>query len=152
MLDWRARFDSSYAAAYHPWLVISRRDDVRDALQRIPPSSVAAGVIAATEASFGVPHGPANRLAEGVLKVDDPVTPARHGELHQEGINVYLPERDGVRLTAARTLSRDRFVRQLSVRRLMLLLRKTLLRQMQRVVFEPNNAALRAGTLKFAVL
>src|SRR5690606_6909528 len=52
-------------------------------------------------------------------------------------------ERDGIRLTAARTLSRDPQWRQLSVRRLVTMLRRTLYRQMQWAVFEPNDARLR---------
>jgi len=83
-------------------------------------------------------------LAAQVVGVDDVVSPARHDELHPQGINVYLRERDGVRLTAARTLSRDPSFRQLSVRRLITMIERALEQQMQWVVFEPNNAALRA--------
>ncbi len=71
------------------------------------------------------------------------VTPARHDELHQNAINVFLHERDGARLTAARTLSPDPAYRQLSVRRLMTMLRRVLYRQMQWAVFEPNDVRLR---------
>src|SRR6185503_9662674 len=143
ILAWRARFDSAFAAAYHPWLKVSRRDDSRDALLPVPPSAVAAGVIARQELAFGVPHGPANVIAAEVISLDDRVSPARHDELHPQGINVYLQERDGVRLTAARTLSRIPSLRQLSVRRLLTMIKRALEQQMQWVVFEPNNTALR---------
>jgi uncharacterized protein len=143
ILDWRSRFNSAFGAAYYPWLQIVRRDDQRDALIRVPPSAVAAGIIARQEFAFGVPHGPANVLAEQVVGLDDQVSPARHDDLHPQGINIYLRERDGVRLTAARTLSRDPSFRQLSVRRLLTMIERALERQMQWVVFEPNNAALR---------
>jgi uncharacterized protein len=143
IMQWRAPFNSSYAAAYHPWLMVSRRDDQRDALIRVPPSAVAAGIIAQQETAFGVPHGPANVVAAEVVNVIDHVSPARHDELHQSGVNVYLRERDGIRLTAARTLSRESDYRQLSVRRLMLMLRRTLEQNTQWIVFEPNTAALR---------
>lgn len=144
MLAWRGRFGSDFAAAYHPWLVVSRREDRRDALIRINPSAVAAGIIARREAASGVPYGPANELAAGVVDVDDVVLPARHGVLHQANINVFVRERDGIRLTAARTLSRGRDFRQLSVRRLTTMIVRALEQQMQWTVFEPNNAALRA--------
>jgi hypothetical protein len=143
ILKWRGQFDSAFLAAYYPWLRVSRRDDSRDALVSVPPSAVAAGIIAKQELAFGVPQGPANVLGAEVVSVDDVVAPARHDELHPEGINVYLRERDGIRLTAARTLSRDSSFRQLSVRRLMTMIRRALEQQMQWVVFEPNNAALR---------
>lgn len=144
ILNWRSRFQSSYAAAYHPWLVVVRQDDQRNTPVPLPPSAAAAGIIAQVENTFGVPHGPANVIAAQVLDVRETVSPARHDELHPLGINVYLLERDGVRLTAARTLSADPDFRQLSVRRLLVLLRRTLEQQMQWVVFEPNNSALRA--------
>jgi len=144
ILNWRSRFQSSYAAAYHPWLVVVRQDDQRNIPVPLPPSAAAAGIIAQVENTFGVPHGPANVIAAQVLDVRETVSPARHDELHPLGINVYLLERDGVRLTAARTLSADPGFRQLSVRRLLVLLRRTLEQQMQWVVFEPNNSALRA--------
>jgi uncharacterized protein len=144
MLQWRTAFNSTYAAAYHPWLQVARRDDSRDAIVRVPPSAAAAGIIAKQELAFGVPQGPANVLTAEVIGVDDVVAPARHDELHQQHINVYLRERDGVRLTAARTLSRDPQWRQLSVRRLISMLRRALDQQMQWAVFEPNHRALRA--------
>jgi hypothetical protein len=143
MLYWRGKFDSAYAAAYHPWLNIPRTDDQRGGLVRVNPSAAAAGIIAQREHVFGVPYGPANVLAVDAVSVDDRVSPSRHDELHQHAINVYLMERDGIRLTAARTLSLDPLWRQLNVRRLVTMIRRVLERQMQWSVFEPNNAQLR---------
>lgn len=144
ILQWRTSFQSAYVACYHPWLKVARRDDLRDVLVPIPPSATAAGLIARSEALFGVPHGPANLLAAEIVNVAEVVSPASHDELHPSGINVYLRERDGVRLTAARTLSRDTAYRQLSVRRLITMICRTLDQQTQWMVFEPNNAGLRA--------
>jgi hypothetical protein len=144
ILSWRSRFASAYAAAYHPWLRVSRLDDLRNALVRVNPSALAAGIVARREQLFGVPDGPANEVALGVVDVDERVSPQRHDELHPAGINVFLRERDGVRLTAARTLADDSAYRQLSVRRLMTMLRRVLEQQTQWVVFEPNNESLRA--------
>jgi uncharacterized protein len=143
ILYWRAKFDSAYAAAYHPWLNVARTDDRRDGLVAVNPSAVAAGIIALRESRFGVPYGPANEIAAGVVDATDRVSPSRHDELHQNAINVYLPERDGVRLTAARTLALDQTWRQLNVRRLMTMIRRVLYRQMQWAAFEPNNQKLR---------
>jgi len=144
MLAWRTNFDSSYAAAYCPWVRVARRDDHRDTLIPVPPSAVAAGIIAKQELAFGVPQGPANVLAQEVVSVDDLISAARHDDLHPMGLNVYLREAEGVRLTAARTLSRDPAYRQLTVRRLVMMLRRTIEQRMQWVVFEPNRASLRA--------
>lgn len=143
VLALRSRFDSAWCALYHPWLGVARADDDRDALVALPPSAAAAGILAACELAFGVPHGPANRVAQGVFKPLAHVGPAEHARLHPLGVNVFLQDSDGVRLSAARTLSSDASWRQLSVRRLVLLLRRTLLRQMQWAVFEPHTPALR---------
>jgi uncharacterized protein len=159
ILAWRSRFESSFAAAYHPWLTVTQTEDLGVAPARpghrprgaaaplrlvaVNPAAVAAGVIARREWQYGVPYGPANELTKWVLDVVEPVSPAVHDQLHQSAINVYLKERDGVRLTAARTLSREPSYRQLSVRRLMTMLARALEVQTQWMVFEPNNRALR---------
>ncbi len=142
MLDWRNEFDSAFAAAYHPWLDVATVDDQRDSLVRINPSSFAAGIIAEREIRLGVQHGPANEIAHGAVRVADEVSPERHDELHVNGVNVFVPERDGIRLTGARTLSRRAPLRQLSVTRLLTVLRLALETEMRWAVFEPNNRAL----------
>jgi phage tail sheath protein FI len=143
VLEWRGELHSMYAAAYHPWLRVSRPDDRRDAAIDVNPSALAAGIIAQRALTLGVQYGPANVIAEGVFDVSDRISPARHDALHPNAINVFLHERDGVRLTAARTLSPNADYRQLSVRRLMTMLRRVLYAQMQWAVFEPNSSRLR---------
>jgi hypothetical protein len=123
---------------------VARPEDRRDALIRVPPSAVAAGIIAQRELTWGVPHGPANVLAAAVVDVAESVSAAHHDALHPEGLNVFRREREGVRLTAARTLSRESAWRQLSVRRLVTMIGRALERQMQWTVFEPNAGGLRA--------
>jgi uncharacterized protein len=141
MLAWRTEFDSAYAAAYHPWLQVARGDR---RLVTLNPSAVAAGIVAGREHRLGVPFGPFNELANQVVDVLERVPPARHDELHQVAINVFLRERDGVRLSAGRTLSRDPDYRQLSVRRLVTMLKRAVSEQVQWAVFEPNTPSLRA--------
>jgi hypothetical protein len=140
MLAWRSHFSSAFSAAYHPWVDVVRGD----AKVRLNPSAIAAGVIARRELAFGVPHGPFNELGVRVVDVADVVAPARHDELHQLGINVFLRERDGVRLSAGRTMTGDLAYRQLSVRRLITMIARTLEQEMQWVVFEPDGESLRA--------
>ncbi|MEO6530346.1 MAG: phage tail sheath C-terminal domain-containing protein [Specibacter sp.] len=141
--DWRAGFASSYAAAYFPWLGVPRTGTGRPAIIQVPPSSFAAGIIAARERRRGLSWGPANTLAAGAVRSAEGVTDATHDALHGEGINVYRQERDGLRLSAARTLSTDPEYVQLSVRRLMTMLALALARQGQWLVFEPNTPQLR---------
>lgn len=142
ILKWRSRFRSSYVAAYFPWLMVSQSGDQRDQLIRLNPSAVAAGIIAKQEHLFGVPHGPANCIAQGVVKVDERISPTAHDALHPQGINIFLQEPDGVWLSAGRTLSWDTRFRQLSIRRLLMMIHRMLQQQMQWAVFEPNSPAL----------
>lgn len=144
---WRAHFDSSFAAAYHPWLGVCQMEQASGSAGQavqVPPSAFAAGVIAARERRLTVAWGPANEIAAGAVVAADSITDSEHDRLHLLGINVYRQERDGFRLTAARTLSSDPDYRQLSVRRLMTTIALTLDRQAQWLVFEPNTTDLRA--------
>jgi Bacteriophage tail sheath protein len=144
ILHWRSAIWSSRAAAYHPWLYAARVGEGETSPIEVNPSAVAAGIIARRELADGIPFGPANELGAGIVDVADAVSGPRHDELHQNAVNVFLRERDGVRLTAARTLSADPAYRQLSVRRLVTMIERTLERQLQWLVFEPNTPALRA--------
>ncbi|MCO6455120.1 MAG: phage tail sheath family protein, partial [Pirellulaceae bacterium] len=137
---WRSQFRSSYAAAYHPWPTVV--DPLSGQLIRLNPSAPAAGIVARQALQFGPAQGPANVLVAGAVDVDQVVSPSEHDQLHPLGINVLLRERDGVRLTAARTLAADRRYRQLSVRRLLIMLRRVLEPQMHWMVFEPNGPPL----------
>jgi phage tail sheath protein FI len=144
---WRARFDSAWAAAYHPWLVPARRQDsaLDTTLQRerrLGPAAVAAGIVARREAERGIQWGPANEIARSIIDSAEAEPEGRADALHPRGINCLVRDPDGLRLVAARTLSRQRDWRQLSVRRLVLMLRRTLLAQMQWAVFEPNGERL----------
>src|SRR5436309_1999559 len=46
VLEWRAQFDSGFAAAYHPWLRVAPLGDRRRDLVDLNPSATAAGIIA----------------------------------------------------------------------------------------------------------
>jgi hypothetical protein len=144
--DWRAEFDSSFAAAFHPWLGVPREPapGTRDTAVLVPPSAFAAGIMAERERRLGLSRGPANQLALGAVRAAEGVGEAEADRLHAQSINVFFAERDGFRLTAARTLSSDPDYRQLSVRRLMTMLALTVERHGQWVVFEPNTTALRS--------
>lgn len=137
---WRSLFDSSYAAGYHPWL---RGVDPRDSLALVPPSAVAAGLIARCELREGISRGAANEVASGIVDVTDLVDDDQHAALHRLGVDVFRMETDGVYLASARTLSMDPTWRQLSVRRLLLLIERAVQRQLQWTVFELNDQQLR---------
>ena len=138
--EWRAQLDSAYAAAYHPWLSLPAPFDRTLA---VPPSAVAAGIIARSELTSGIARGPANTVATGVVDVAAPVASEDHGMLHRLGVNVFAIDSDGILLTAARTLSSEAAWRQLSVRRLLLSIERSVRYQLQWCVFENNDDHLR---------
>lgn len=141
---WRARFRSSYAAAYHPWLKVRGEGDRADGLALVPPSAIAAGIIARKELRDGLPAGPANEACSAVVDVAERVPPELHGALHQLGVNVFARSVGSVWLTGARTLSHDPSYRQLTVRRLIVMLRRVLTAQTCWIAFEPHTPGLRA--------
>lgn len=145
--QWRARFDSSWSAAYHPWLLPARRrldgqEGVQARLRPLPPSAVAAGIIARRERERGLQVGPANEVTRQVIHLAESQPEGRVDALMPLGLNCFVREAEGIVLVSARTLSRERDWRQLSVRRLMLMLRRTLLVETQWAVFEPNGPVL----------
>jgi hypothetical protein len=137
---WRRRFASSYAAAYHPWTLIPR-DGMRgdDPLVAVPPSAVAAGIVARTELRWGLSRGPANEVARDVPELTARIVEPERGELHWSSVNVLVMGPQGVVLTGARTLSTERMWRQLTARRVVTMVQRAVARQLQWVVFEPNT-------------
>jgi phage tail sheath protein FI len=109
----------------------------------VNPAAFAAGIISRTEVMYGVPHGPAMSSFAGAVDVTDRVNPGRHAVLHQSGVDVYLLRTDGIWLMGARTVSRDPAWRQLSVRRVVSLVERTVLSELAWTVFEPNDRVLR---------
>lgn len=145
ILRWRTQFNNEFCAAYHPWLKVNQfdqNDNIEADPKIINPSAVAAGIIASTELTKGIAFGPANQIAQSVFALQTHVSNGFHDQIHPMGINVFTAQRDGVWLSAARTLSMQSQWRQLSVVRLMVMLRRALYQQMQWVVFEPNNESL----------
>ena len=145
VMEWRNRFNSRVCAAYHPWLKVTRVspfDQFSQSLMAVNPSAVAAGVIAATELRLSLGHGPANRLLKAVTALDIQVGAEQHNAFHPAGINVLRQQRDGIWLTGARTLSRDKQWCHVSVVRLLQMLKASLYQHMQWLVFEPNSSRL----------
>jgi len=155
--------DLSYAAVYHPWLTTTdalgnARGDVlangpgntAGAIRRVPPDGAVCGVIAAHAVERGVWVAPANVPLQRVLGLQPPIADAEWAELFALGINLIRPEPLDFRVMSAHTLSDEREWLQLSVRRLLILLRKVALERGMAYVFENNDEQLRnAITLTF---
>jgi len=131
---WRRRTDSSYAAYYFPWLR-TRGDD--ESARIVPPSGYLAGCYARRDLE-GVHCAPANIEIEGIADVALRLTEDHLGMLNAEAVNTFRLQR-GVRPWGARTASSDPEWRFITVRRLFIMLRRSLEAGFAWLTFEPNN-------------
>lgn len=141
----RQLYDTTYAALYHPWLVIGDRFGRADDTLAIPPSGHVCGIYARTDNDRGVHKTPANVTVRGVRDVVTRITTGEQDVLNPRHINVIRDFRElnrGIRVWGARTLSSDPEWRYVPVRRLFLFLEKSIERGTQFAVFEPNGLAL----------
>jgi phage tail sheath protein FI len=139
-IAWRERFDSSHASFYFPWIKVRRGEEV---LSPAPASGHIAGLIARTDQIEGVHRAPANQPIEGLVDVAQTVRKRERDLAFDRRVNTLIgfPGR-GIRVWGARTLSSDPAFVQINVRRLFILIRKSIEKYAQWVVFEPNEPAL----------
>ncbi len=131
---WRRRTDSSFCAYYWPWL---RATGFDDKVRSVPPSGFLAGCYARQDQN-GVHHAPANLQIEGAQDLALRVTEDHIGILNSDSVNTFRLQR-GVRPWGARTASSDPQWRYISVRRLFIMLRRSLEAGFAWITFEPNN-------------
>jgi uncharacterized protein len=132
---WRRRTDSSYCAYYWPWLRSVGHDGTR---RTVPPSGHLAGVYARRDEADGVHNAPANLEVLGVEDVALRVTEDHIGILNADAVNTFRLQR-GVRPWGARTASSDPQWRYVPIRRLFIMLRRSLEAGFAWITFEPNN-------------
>ncbi|ACY16161.1 phage tail sheath family protein [Haliangium ochraceum] len=133
---WRRRTDSSFCAYYWPWLEVTT--STGGGVRVLPPSGAMAGVYAQRDTEGGVHHAPANVAIVGAEDLSLRVIEDHLGALNAEGVNCFRMTR-GVRPWGARTASSDPEWRYINVRRLFIMLRRSLDAGMRWVAFEPNN-------------
>ena len=136
-----------FAALYHPWTTAFSEQRARGedelALVSAPPDGIVAGAMAAQAISEGAWIAPANVELDGVLALAPNIEPARHAALLERQVNLLVQEPRGFFVWNAETLSPEAEVRPVSVRRLLILLRRLALREGNSYVFEPNHRDLR---------
>jgi len=149
--NFRGKFDSSYAALYHPWIEIldpNERPQQGAPPQRLvlPPSGFVAGIYARTDIRRGVYKAPANETVLGLTRFEANINKPRQDVLNPEGINAlrFFPGR-GSRVWGARTMSSDPEWKYVNVRRLFIYLEHSIDKGTQWAVFEPNNERLWAN-------
>jgi uncharacterized protein len=147
----RGRFDSKYAALYHPWVeVFDPRDrSAQGAPPRrllLPPSGFVTGIYARSDIERGVHKAPANEVVRGLTRLELNINKPRQDVLNPEGINALrFFDGRGNRVWGARTLSSDPEWKYVNVRRLFIYIENSIDRGTQWAVFEPNNSRLWAN-------
>lgn len=136
--------DLSFVAVYHPWLSVAdtgAQGGVRD----IPPDGAICGLIASREHQRGVWVAPANVRVIEVVGLQPDFSDDDWAVLFSRRFNLIRHEPDGYRPMSAHTLSDRRDLLQISVRRLMILLRKAAWKMGMDFVFETNHERFREG-------
>ncbi|MET0341101.1 MAG: hypothetical protein ABW252_08860, partial [Polyangiales bacterium] len=146
LLAHRRETDSSYAAAYYPWLLVVDPFQREGPLCAVPPSGCMAGVYARTDLTLGVHRPPANVPLFEVRGLAAHMSDALHAALFQAHVNAIVEVYGrGPRVIGARTLSDDVSLRYLHVRRLLINVAETLKAEGALLVFDPSRGGLRGA-------
>jgi phage tail sheath protein FI len=139
----RGHYDSRHAALYHPWLAVPHPETGDDVL--VPPSGSVVGIYARTDRARGVWKAPANQAVRNATGLERDLNRCQQEELNPLGINVvrdFGPDRRGIRVWGARTVSSDSEWRYVNVRRAFMFIEHSITKGTEWVVFEPNDERL----------
>lgn len=139
--DWRTRFETKYAACYYPWIKV--QGPTGKGTRVVPPSGHVAGLYARTDREQGVHKAPANEVLNDVVGLARTTSRDLTDVLAPEGINCIraLPGR-GIRVWGARTLSSDTSWQHVNVRRLFIMVERSIAEGTEWAVFENNDWSL----------
>ncbi|HET6788203.1 MAG TPA: phage tail sheath subtilisin-like domain-containing protein, partial [Aquabacterium sp.] len=146
--EFRGKFDSKYAALYHPWIevldpLVPTVPGVPPRKLLLPPSGFVTGIYARNDIERGVHKAPANEIVRGLTKFEININKARQDVLNPEGVNcLRFFEGRGNRVWGARTMSSDPEWKYVNVRRLFIYMEHSIEKATQWAVFEPNNQRL----------
>jgi phage tail sheath protein FI len=149
--SFRGRFDSKYAALYHPWIEIfdpTERPTQGAPPRRLllPPSGFVTGIYARSDIERGVHKAPANEVVRGLTRFEVNINKERQDVLNPEGINALrFFEGRGNRVWGARTISSDPEWKYVNVRRLFIYIEHSIDKGTQWAVFESNGQKLWAN-------
>jgi hypothetical protein len=143
-----ASYWAACVALYHPWLVI--QEVAGDPTYNLPPTSLAAGVIARRDIARGPAIAPANETLDTVVGVARPIDDAMDAALYSPdpdasgsavpAVNIIRPFAGyGIQIWGARTLSTDPWMQFLNVRRAMSAIERRCKAALDVLVFEPNT-------------
>lgn len=136
----------SFGALYHPWPVVrDSADNSPLAVRAETPDGTICGNTAQLTINSGAWYAPANLVLRGVVDLEPHLADEAAQEFFDAQINILAQESRGFVCANSSTLSTDTEVREINVRRLLILLRRLALRDGAEFVFLPNDSALRNG-------
>jgi len=147
ILTWRKKYNSKYAFVYYPWIEVPDPLKINETgVRLIPPSGHVLGIFAKSDAEYGVHKAPANEIVSNCTGLEVVYSDSQQVQLNHEGINCIrsFPGR-GIRVWGARTLSYDPLWRYVNVRRLLIMIEKSIDQSTRWAVFESNDFNLRLG-------
>jgi phage tail sheath protein FI len=140
ILDFRAKFNSSYAALYYPWIQVN--DPIgtgSDRTKFVPVAGYIAGLVARTHNNRSVykaAAGTNDGRIFGALGVKNVIDDVIQGTLNPVGVNaIRVFENEGIIVWGARCLDNT----YLNIRMALNFLKASLRKGLRWVVFEPNN-------------
>lgn len=136
---------SSYAALYYPWVTthVESATGIGLDISTVPPDGLVLGKIAEKTLEQGAWFAPANSPFKDLLALETSITQDQWYKLMSSRINVIRRQSRGHLLMSADTLSTETEWKEINVRRLFSLLKRILLKEGNRLVFESNNEFLR---------
>lgn len=142
----RQRYDTKYAAIYHPWLHINEPYPTNLAeidKYAIPPAGHMIGVFARTDVERGVHKAPANEVVRGINGLERVLNKREHDILNPSPTNInvirdFRENNRGIRVWGGRCITSDTDWKYVNVRRLLIFIEHSIERGLQWVVFEPN--------------
>jgi len=143
-----AAYWAACVALYFPWLVI--QEVVGDPTYILPPTPLAAGVIARRDLARGPQIAPANETLSTVVGVARPINDLIDADLYSPqpdtdgtpipAVNIIRPFAGyGIQVWGARTLSTDPWMQFLNVRRAVSAIERRCKAALDPLVFEPNT-------------
>jgi hypothetical protein len=133
----------SCAAFYFPWVLTQQSVDAP--VIEMPPTPFAAGVIARRDLIRGPYIAPANESLRGVIGLTRPMDDTTNGQLYDPPSNVNVLRSFpgyGVQIWGARTLSSDKWLRYMSVRRCLSAIERRAVSALEPLAFEPHSSLL----------
>lgn len=153
ILEQRNQLQSNNGALYFPWIKVfdsvTKEKDLKEkdlkgeGLEKVPPCGHIAGIYAQSDRIYGFPQTPANYALEGVLDLSARLSNPELDEFYSKGkssVNcLRVLNSRGIRIWGGRTLSTDPDWQYINVRRLFLTVIRWIERNLEDVVFEPND-------------